>query len=68
MVYPHEEQLASNKGILKDRQFIYYEIFVSLAEAILGKKKIESCFEKKIRFLINFVNSLLNDWKEEINN
>jgi hypothetical protein len=35
MVYPHEEQLASNKGILKDRQFIYYEIFVSLAEAIL---------------------------------
>lgn len=47
---------------------VYYEVFDNLVEAKKRKETIESWPEKKIKFLIDFVNPSWKDWKEEIVN
>ena len=66
MVYREEDGLTGARQMINGRQLVYYEIYDSLLDAVIRKNIIESWPEKKIRFLINFVNPLWNDWKEEI--
>ncbi len=53
---------------LSNKRLVYYEVFDSFFEANKRKETFESWPEKKIKFLIDFVNPLWEDWKEEIKN
>ena len=66
MIYRNECGFLGTQNILNDKQLVYYEIYDSLSDAVVRKNTIESWPEKKIKFLINFVNPLWVDWKEEI--
>ena len=68
MVYREEDGLTGAKDMIDGRQLVYYEIYDSLLDAEVRKETIESWPEKKVRFLINFVNPTWKDWKEEIKN
>ena len=50
----------------QNKELVYYEIFDDSAEADLRKQTIQSWPERKIQFLVNFVNPAWIDWKDEL--
>ena len=60
---------SSNKPLnLENKELVYYEVFEDLFEANRRKETIQGWPERKIKFLINFVNPSWVDWKEELKN
>ncbi len=47
------------------KSLVYFEVFDNPVEANQRKETFESWPEKKIKFLIDFVNPAWEDWKED---
>jgi predicted GIY-YIG superfamily endonuclease len=50
------------------KNLVYYEVYDNRFDANKRKETFESWPEKKIKFLIDFVNPEWQDWKNEITN
>ena len=50
------------------KNLVYYEVYDNPFDANKRKETFESWPEKKIKFLIDFVNPEWQDWKNEITN
>lgn len=68
MVYEKDNGENASRINYNNRRLVYYEIFNNPIEAASRKETIQSWPERKIRFLIDYVNPSWDDWKEEIEN